>query len=249
MVPKDPTVDTNQILRRAISACDIGCWYKRHQVIRSLRVSRRAEKVLLLLGIGLSTFYGGPRLRTTLLARAEIARLQQAKQAAAPGEGQRRTSGSPDFSLWSEKRIAAYQEALKDSTQTSLAVLRIAKFGLEVPILEGTGDVVLDRGLGHIIGTAQPGDEGNVGIAGHRDGFLRCLKDIAVGDKIEIEVSNKTDAYIVDRIVIVDPTNVSVLEPREHASLTLVTCFPFYFVGSAPQRYIVQATRVGRPNG
>jgi sortase A len=214
----------------------------------SLRVSRRAEKVLLLLGIGLSAFYGGPRLRTTLLARAEIARLQQTKQAAAPGEGRQRTSGSPDFSLWSEKRIAAYQEALKDATQTSLAVLRIAKFGLEVPILEGTGDVVLDHGLGHIIGTAQPGDEGNVGIAGHRDGFFRCLKDIAVGDKIEIEVSDRTDAYIVDRIVIVDPTNVSVLEPREHSSLTLVTCYPFYFVGSAPQRYIVQATRVGRPN-
>src|SRR5215469_851377 len=85
-------------------------------------------------------------------------------------------------------------------------------------------------------------EEGNIGISGHRDGFFRGLKDIREGDGIELVTATGTDTYTIDHIVIVKPTDVSVLAPRPRPSITLVTCYPFYFVGSAPQRYIVQAS-------
>ena len=97
-------------------------------------------------------------------------------------------------------------------------------------------------GVGRIEGTASLGENGNVGIAGHRDGFFRGLKDIGPGDTIEMVTPKVKETYVVDHVVIVDPSDVSVLRPRLHPSLTLVTCYPFYFVGSAPKRYIVQAS-------
>ena len=81
-----------------------------------------------------------------------------------------------------------------------------------------------------------------MGIAGHRDGFFRGLKDVSNGDKIELITKKGTESYIIDQIIIVKRADVSVLAPRERSSLTLVTCYPFYFIGSAPERYIVQAS-------
>ena len=126
-----------------------------------------------------------------------------------------------------------------------LAVLRIPKVHLEVPVLDGTDDLTLNRGVGHIVGTVRPGEDGNIGIAGHRDGFFRALKDVGPGDTIELVTPKRVVRYAVDQIVLVRPEDVSVLQPRSRPSLTLVTCYPFYFVGSAPQRYIVQASVVG----
>jgi sortase A len=88
----------------------------------------------------------------------------------------------------------------------------------------------------------RPGEEGNIGIAGHRDGFFRVLKDVGQGDAIELQGPIRTDTYVVDRIVIVSTDDVSVLQRRSRPSLTLVTCYPFYFIGSAPRRYIIQAS-------
>ena len=123
-----------------------------------------------------------------------------------------------------------------------LAVLRISAINLEVPVLEGTDDLTLNRAVGHIEGTAAPGETGNVGIAGHRDGFFRGLKDIHLGDTFDLFTEKGNSRYVVDEIVIVSPDDVSVLAPRSKPALTLVTCYPFYFVGSAPLRYIVHAT-------
>ena len=115
-----------------------------------------------------------------------------------------------------------------------LAVLRIPKIRLEVPVLPGTDDRILDRGVGHIEDTAPPGTDGNSGIAGHRDGFFRGLKDIVPGDAIELDTLDGKEAYRVERTWVVDPEDVSVLDPTPTRVLTLVTCYPFYFVGSAP---------------
>jgi sortase A len=150
-----------------------------------------------------------------------------------------------DFSLWSNGRIKDYLESLEDATDVPHAVLRIPKLHLEVPVYEGSDDRTLNRGLGRIIGTAKLGDTGNTGIAGHRDGFFRGLKDIGPGDTVELMLPHRTDHYSVTSITITNPDDVSVLEPTSTASLTLVTCYPFYFVGSAPRRYIVQASREG----
>ncbi len=159
--------------------------------------------------------------------------------AAGPPQSQ---SGPPDFRLWSEKRIKGYEASLLANIPPPLGVLDIPSLRLSVPVLEGTDDLTLDRAVGHIRGTAPPGASGNIGLAGHRDGFFRGLKDIHVGDAIDLHSRGGTSHYLVDEIQIVPPSDVSVLDPRNKPSLTLVTCYPFYFVGSAPLRYIVHAT-------
>jgi sortase A len=151
---------------------------------------------------------------------------------------------TPDQSLWSPARVSAWRKAASEPAPAPLAVLRIPKIRLEVPVLPGTDDRVLDRAVGHIEDTAPPGTDGNSGIAGHRDGFFRGLKDIAKGDAIELDTLQGKEAYRVERTWVVDPEDVSVLDPTSTPSLTLVTCYPFYFVGSAPRRFIVRAVRV-----
>jgi sortase A len=117
--------------------------------------------------------------------------------------------------------------------------------GIEAPVLAGTSAAAMNRGVGHIEGSALPGELGNVGIAGHRDGFFRALKDVKVGEVVELErqtsAGMKRDEYKVERISVVQPTDVTVLAATSNATLTLVTCYPFYFVGTAPQRFVVQA--------
>src|SRR5207253_11339063 len=101
----------------------------------------------------------------------------------------RSLSGKPvDFSLWGKTRVRAYQASLALRIDPPVAVLSIPKLGLTVPVFNGTDDLILNRGLGTIEGTNAPGAGGNLGIAGHRDGFFRGLKDIEPGDIIEIEI-------------------------------------------------------------
>ncbi|HEX5217615.1 MAG TPA: class D sortase [Vicinamibacterales bacterium] len=176
------------------------------------------------------------RIDGTLGARRELDRF--AVQAAGL-----ETPAVPDLSLWGMERITAWRKALSEPSPPPLAVLRIAKLHLEVAVLRGTDDVALNRGVGHIEDTALPGTDGNSGIAGHRDGFFRGLKDIALEDVIELETLQGWEKYRVERIWIVAPEDVSVLDPTPARSLTLVTCYPFYHIGPAPQRYIVRAVR------
>ena len=152
---------------------------------------------------------------------------------------------TPDQSLWSPARISAWRAALTDPSPAPLAVLRIPKIRLEVPVLPGTDDRTLDRAVGHIDDTALPGTDGNSGIAGHRDGFFRGLKDIVPGDGIELETLKGKEVYRVERTWVVDPEDVTVLDPTPTRTLTLVTCYPFYYVGAAPRRFIVRAVLAG----
>lgn len=152
----------------------------------------------------------------------------------------------PDLSLWGPKRIAAWRRALSDPTPPPLAILRIPKIRLEVAVLEGTDDFTLNRAVGHIDDTPPPGTDGNSGIAGHRDGFFRGLKDVGPQDVIELETLREKEVYRVERSWVVEPEDVSVLDPTPARALTLVTCYPFYYVGPAPQRYIVRAVLVPR---
>jgi len=143
--------------------------------------------------------------------------------------------------------VAGYQETLFEEFDAPLAVLRIERLKIEVPVLPGTDEVTLNRGVGWIDGTAGPGSNGNFAVAGHRDGFFRSLKDIELGDDILVETLGGTHLYVVDDLTIVDPTDVWVLQPRATPTVTLVTCYPFYFAGSAPQRFIVRASLAEGP--
>jgi sortase A len=204
--------------------------------------TKKLERLLLAVGLLLIGVYIATRIQGYILSRAEVQRFKSQQLLAQELKSGTSSDKSPDFSLWSAKRIQGYQESLAAHFDPAMALLSIPKIHLEVPILEGTDDVSLNRAVGHIIGTPKPGEEGNIGIAGHRDGFFRGLKDVVMGDTIEIMTQKETNTYVVDQTIIVNPTDVSVLAPRTRSSLTLVTCYPFYFVGSAPQRYIVQAS-------
>jgi sortase A len=178
-----------------------------------------------------------------MLAGAAAARYELDRFAVLEAASQLETA-PPDTSLWSAPRLKAWQASLNEDTPPPLGVLRIARLRIEAPVLVGTSDATLDRGIGHIEDTARPGTDGNVGLAGHRDGFFRALKDIQEGDTIELQTLDGRDTYRVERTSIVEPEDVSVLDPTPGRALTLVTCYPFYFVGSAPQRFIVRAVRV-----
>jgi sortase A len=207
---------------------------------------RHIERLLLIVGVLMLAIYVAARIHGTVLSNAELQRFksQQTVSVAGP-RGVALTTEIPDFSLWSEKRVKEYQQSLAEHFAPAIGILRIPKIHVEVPILEGTDDLILNRGVGHVAGTAHPGEPGNVAIAGHRDGFFRGLKDIAVGDQVEIVTLQQSLTYTIDRITIVERTDLSVLQPRSKPSLTLITCYPFYFIGSAPQRYIVQASVTG----
>jgi sortase A len=204
----------------------------------------RIEPVLFMLGFGMLAFYLGGRIHAGLWSRASILSFEESRKGSSTGHARsdRQDNSGVDFNLWSDKRIEAYKQSLALHFDPPLAVLRVENIHLEVPVLEGTDDLTLNRGVGRIAGTARPGENGNIGIAGHRDGFFRGLKDVKLGDKMELVTTNQAGTYVVDKLEIVTPDNVSVLRPTAAPSLTLVTCYPFYFIGSAPQRYIVHAS-------
>jgi sortase A len=208
---------------------------------------RPIERWLLVLGMFLLAVYTGAMLHRFIASRFALWQFQKAQAAGLQnGPSTLVKSGSEDgidFRLWAEKRIQGYRESLLLKKDLPVAVLRIDKLGIEAPVFDGTDDLTLNRGVGRIIGTARPGGRlGNIGIAGHRDGFFRGLKDVTVGDKVDLMMTTTRAAYFVDQIEIVSSDDIRVLQLRSGPSLTLVTCYPFYFVGDAPNRFIVHAS-------
>jgi len=194
---------------------------------------KHASTAAILLGLLLLGAYVVPTVYGSAMSHLAIARFR---------------AQNSSHRLWDSARIRAYQQSLNVSFPPPEAILRVPRAHIEVPVLEGTDDLTLNRGAGHLPGTALPGQPGNIAITGHRDGFFRGLKDIAPGDLIELDrTTGQTDRYQVRNIKIVFPSDTSVLNPTADSTLTLITCYPFYYVGAAPQRYIVQATLISTP--
>ena len=208
-------------------------------MIERAKLRNLGERFAWIVGVALVAIWVLASLFRAVDSRQQIDRFMAVRAA---DSGSRST---PDQSLWSPERIRAWRDTFSRQAPQALAVLRIPRIGLEVPILEGTDDWTLNRAIGHIEDTAAPGADGNSGIAGHRDGFFRGLKDVREGDEIALETRRGREAYQIERIWIVDPTDVSVLDPTPSRAITLVTCYPFYFIGSAPQRFIVRAVVKG----
>jgi sortase A len=202
------------------------------------------ERLLVFSGLLLISAYLAVSIYSAVYSRATIRAFwrNQAVTSSRPGNSFRRNAEIPDFRLWSPQRVKAYQASLAANIPSPLGDLEIPSLKIEVPVLDGTDELTLNRGVGHIDGTPLPGEAGNIGVAGHRDGFFRGLKDLRVGDSVDLYSQNGNTRYVVDEIRIVPPEDVSVLGPRSRPSITLVTCYPFYFVGSAPLRYIVHAS-------
>jgi sortase A len=211
------------------------------QAPRLRGIAFRAERTALVFGVAALAFWGAANLAGIAGARQDLERFAAIRVASS--QQPLAQTPTPDLRLWDLERAHARRTAFTEPAHPPLGILRISKIRLEVAVLPGTDDFVLNRAVGHIEGTALPGTDSNSGIAGHRDGFFRGLKDLAIGDAIELETLEGREMYRVERTWIVDPEEVSVLEPTPIRALTLVTCYPFYFLGSAPQRFIVRAVR------
>jgi sortase A len=129
-----------------------------------------------------------------------------------------------------------------------LAELVIPRLDTELYVVEGDGARELRRGPGHLPGTAMPGAKGNCVIAGHRDTHFRILKDLKEGDDLILRTRMGQYLYRVQKLTVVSPSNTASLQPTQDAELNLITCYPFYYVGSAPKRFVVEARLAGAIN-
>jgi sortase A len=132
--------------------------------------------------------------------------------------------------------------AVRDGS--AIGEIQIPRLGLSAIVAQGDSPSVLQRAVGHLAETALPGDAGNVVLAGHRDTFFRPLKGVRAGDTITVKTGHGDFDYLVEWTAVVQPGDVQVIEPTPRRSLTLITCYPFSFVGAAPDRFIVRAHEV-----
>jgi sortase A len=130
---------------------------------------------------------------------------------------------------------------------SAIGRLEVGRIGIDVIIAEGTDGKTLRRGVGHVEGTPLPGQPGNVAIAGHRDTYFRALRNVRQDDAITLTTADGSYLYQVDWMKVVDDDATDVLSESNDSVLTLVTCYPFYFVGPAPKRFIVRAHRIESP--
>jgi sortase A len=198
---------------------------------RASRLPRRAlvwlERTLFVLAIALLGYYAYVSAETYLYQAYENRELD-AILASAPV----RTDAQP----------TAADLPRRPATGETIGRMEIARLDVSVVVRAGSDARTLQLAVGHIPGTALPGETGNVGLAGHRDTFFRRLKDIRPDDEIRMATPHGTFIYRVERTLIVQPNDVWVLDPTDASVLTLVTCYPFSYVGSAPQRFIVRAS-------
>jgi len=139
------------------------------------------------------------------------------------------------------RRADAPPAAQKGGARRTLGRIEVPRLGLSAMTREGTDAATLRRAVGHVASTALPGQAGNAAFAGHRDTFFRKLRDVRKGDEIVFTTAQGRHRYVVNDLRVVDPRDVSVLEPTPRPVLTLVTCYPFNYIGPAPERFVVRA--------
>lgn len=196
-----------------------------------------AGSVLFGFGLALMTLYAAA------LAAGEYARRSDIEKFSPPHDAQdawQAVTPPPDMSLWSAQRARDFRLAQTQAVDAPVAILRVPQLDLAVPVYPNTTELHLNRGVGVIAGMALPDSGGNLGLAGHRDGFFRVLKNIQSGTVIEVETHRRVHRYRVSSIEIVDKTDRRLLVDTDEPTITLVTCYPFYFVGDAPRRFLVR---------
>ena len=208
-------------LRQQTPAC-IGCWI---------------ERLLWVVGCALIVYC----VYTVVQAAMTQGKASRILERDAKSYRSARISPQSDNLLSKGNAAVAGAVENRGTKETVVGRLSIPRIGLSAMVLEGDDARTLRVGLGHIPGTAEPGQPGNVGIAGHRDTFLRRLRVIGRGDEVLLQTAAITYRYQVSSIEVVEPQNVSVLSAGKKDELTLVTCYPFSYFGPAPRRFIVHA--------
>ena len=194
---------------------------------------RWVERLLLVVGIVCLGYYGYVSAEAALYQAYESRELD-AILASAP---------AADIELPSTPAATAAAVPRRVPLKRGSAVgrLEIPRLGVSAVVRTGSDARTLRLAVGHIPGTAFPGDPGNAGLAAHRDTFFRRLGEIKAGDEVRVVTPDGTFRYEVEGTKVVEPTDVWVLDPTERPSLTLVTCYPFRYIGPAPRRFIVRA--------
>jgi sortase A len=188
-------------------------------------VLRWCSLVFLLAGAGLLAYYGYVSTKARIFQTAEAQRFRESR------------------SLQSERSSSDCQPAAIYRGD-SIGRIEIPRIGLSVVVLEGDDAQSLRQGAGRVPGTAHPGEMGNMAIAAHRDSFFRPLRDVRKGDIIRFVALSGSYTYSLEFTEIVGPTRTDVLSNTPGRSLTLITCYPFYFIGPAPDRFVVRARQV-----
>ena len=198
----------------------------------------RAEIALCVIGLSL---LGGA------FAAIVHTRVYQARQGRTFSDMERRATAST-YGLESPPVSASTGPSTlaPDADPLVLGRIEIPRIGVSAIVREGDDDTTLAVAVGHIPGTARPGERGNMALAGHRDSFFRALRQIQLHDTIRIRTAGRRYEYRVDSTEVVAPEETRVLDPTGDAVLTLVTCYPFEYVGHAPNRFIVRASRLPR---
>jgi len=201
-------------------------------------------------GIALLVVYGAIRVDGEVGRQRGLIAFQNAHATTAAGEvdvAKYEDVPAPDQSLWNAKRVKDYEASLRSDMAPPRGVLEIPDLNLEVPIYAGTTELVLNRGVGLVDGTARLNKGGNTALSSHRDGYFRVLKDIEKGDAVIVDSPRGKMTYRVSETFVLDKMDDSVLDPTPEPTVTLVTCYPFYFVGNAPKRFIVRAVLEKNP--
>ena len=187
--------------------------------------------VLIAAGLVMLSWYGSQRLDVFRIQRAASRQFDERKNAGTEAE----RKANPGIAV-----------NVRPHAGDPVGRVEISRVHLSVMILEGTTEKVLRAAAGHVEGTALPDVTGNVAISGHRDTLFRPLRKVQLRDEIVLTTSYGTFHYVIESTEIVDPTAVAVLDPTKTPQLTLITCYPFAYVGAAPKRFIVHARQTSR---
>jgi sortase A len=216
----------------------------------SLDARRMISTALLIVGIGCLGVYGSSAFYAKFHQLYESWSFDKARAEEATTSGEVDEAKTP-FAILTPGRATHRGSLQRHEPQripsaegAVIGRVFVPRLSLTAMVEEGADDDILLRAVGHIPGTALPGANGNVAIAGHRDSFLRALKDVRRNDEIDFETLDGSFRYTVDQLTVVDPDNISVLKPTPEKTLTIVTCFPFRYIGHAPRRYIVRARQI-----
>jgi sortase A len=212
--------------------------HRHDRPVRSGAVLRWAERLLVTAGAAMLAWWA------LLVADAELSQRAARQSLEAAWRSSRSVSLEQPRGEDAAPAPAAAPAGLEGS---AIATLSIPRVHLSAVVLHGSDSRTLRRGPGHLENTALPGDSGNVVIAGHRDSFFRPLRHVEVGDDIFLDTPHGRSHYRVTSLQVVRPSDVSVLAPTDAATLTLITCYPFWVLGNAPDRFVVRAARLTAP--
>jgi sortase A len=198
-------------------------------------VLRFAHRLFLWLGVATLVYAGGTAGYAVVYQRYQSWKFERAR-VTATARNLKHEAAAPEVV---QATIAEEAAGLREGDV--VGKLEVPRIGISVMVLQGIANDTLIVGAGHVPGTPLPGADGNVAIAAHRDTFFRKLEGVLAGDSIQFVSARGTYEYVVDSTETVDPEDTQVMESRARPELTLITCYPFYFVGAAPKRFIVHA--------